>query len=191
MSIYHYIKKITCIFLLATLLFNWCGYRMLAFYLENKANTALQQKLDKDEYDHSELISIKIPSPNLPYYNSSKEFNSMEGEIEMNGVFYKFVKRRLYNDTLEFLCLPNKELMSLNTAKNDFFKWVNDLQQTSQEKKTQSHSSISKNPVGEYYFEDRLTIDKLFFSDHSKYTSKNSSIISCFTAAPDRPPQLI
>lgn len=184
------IRKIICAFLLATLVFNWCGYRILAFYLEQKANAALQAKFDKDDYDHSELISIKIPSPNLPYYHSSKEFYNMEGEIEMDGIFYKFVKRRLYNDTLEFLCLPNKEAMNLYTAKNDFFKRVNDLQQNSQEKKSQSHTSGSKAPSGEYYFENNSITTELFFSEIKTYMHKNSSVVSCFTSVPDKPPQL-
>jgi|SRR5579871_4989456 len=190
MNIYSCIRKCVCAFLLATLVFNWCGYRILAFCLEQKANAALQAKFDNDDYDHSALISIKIPSPNLPYYHSSKEFYDMEGEIEMGGVFYKFVKRRLYNDTLEFLCMPNKEAMTLNIAKNDFFKRVNDLQQNNQEKKTQSHSSGNKVPSGEYCFENAHINYEPFFSEIEKHVQKNGSFISRFKAVPDKPPQL-
>ena len=182
-------KKCAYISLLAILVFNWCGYRILAFYLEEKAKASLQAKLDKDDYDHGELISIKIPSPNLPYYHSSKEFYNLEGEIEMNGVFYKFVKRRLYNDTLEFLCLPNKDAMNIYTAKNDFFKRVNELQQTDSGKKTQSHSANSKNPTGEYFFEHEPLDPQLFFPRSVKYISRNTATTSCFSPAPDKPPQ--
>jgi hypothetical protein len=190
MNIYSCIQKSVCAFLLATLVFNWCGYRILAFYLEQKAGATLQAQFDKDEYDHSALISVKIPSPNLPYYHSSKEFYDMEGEIEMGGVFYKFVKRRLYNDTLEFLCLPNKEAMNLNIAKNDFYKRVNDLQQNNPEKKTQSQSSGNKVPSGEYFLNNDYISCELFFSEMKKQKNKNSSFLSCFKAVPDKPPQL-
>ncbi|MBS1948680.1 MAG: hypothetical protein JST47_13025 [Bacteroidetes bacterium] len=186
-----WIKKTIGILLLGTLVFNWCGYRVLIFYLEQKANAKLQAQLDKDDYDHSALISIKLPAPNLPYYTSAREFYDMEGEIEMNGLFYKFVKRRLFNDTLEFLCLPNKEAMNLYSAKNEFFKIVNDLQQTGQEKKNMPHTSISKNPSTEYYFTSDVFLCINYFLRRVKYIQQNRKPTSCFIDIPDKPPQFV
>lgn len=81
----------------------------------------LESQLDKKQYSDAELISIKIRL-NLPYYTSSTEYERAYGSIEANGISYEYVKRRVHQDTLELLCLPNKTKMQLQTAENAFFK---------------------------------------------------------------------
>jgi hypothetical protein len=63
----------------------------------------------------------------------------VNGQIDIGGVRYQYVKRRIYGDSLEVLCLPNMALMKLRSASNDFFRRVNDLQQQNQGKKNTSH----------------------------------------------------
>ena len=80
----------------------------------------------------------------LPYYNNSKSFERREGQIEITGVQYNYVKQRIYHDSLELVCIPNKAATQLRSAKDDFFKLVNDLQY-GQSKKTNSHNNNYKN----------------------------------------------
>ena len=122
-------KRIAAILLMGILFFNWYGYKLLSFYLEGKANRQLEARLDEARYDESQLISIKVPSSHLSYYNSSTQFERVDGQIEVGGVQYKYVKRRLYNDSLEMLCIPNYAAMTIQTARNQFFQLVNDIQQ--------------------------------------------------------------
>ena len=138
-------KKVFSILLLGILIFNCIGYRLLSVYLENDANARLEMRLANNDYDESQLISVKAPADHLAYYNNSELFERVDGEIEINGIQYKYVKKRLYNDTLEFLCITNKEVMKLHSAKDDFFKLVDDLQRTAQDNKTSSHQNFSKN----------------------------------------------
>jgi hypothetical protein len=133
------------------LFFNWYGYRMLSSYLENRADKQLEAQLDENQYDESQLLSVKIPSTHLSYYNSSTAFERVDGQVEIGGVLYKYVKRRIYNDSLEYLCIPNHAAMSLQTAKNDFFQLVNDLRHNGQEKKGDSHPGTSKSPTTPEY----------------------------------------
>jgi hypothetical protein len=131
---------------MGVLFFNWYGYQLLSNYWQDRADRRLEASLDKNNFDESLLVSVKIPITSLSYYNSSTGFERVDGQIEIGGVRYKYVKRRILQDSLELLCIPNMTAMKLQTAKNDFFRQVNDLQQQSQGKKNNAHSTseISK-----------------------------------------------
>jgi hypothetical protein len=137
------------------LVFNWCGYQLLNVYLDNRVTEQLQTRLDVNDYDETDLISIKIPAEHLTYYNSSDHFVRVNGQLEIRGFLYSYVKRRLYNDSIELLCIPNQGAMQLTKARDDYYKLVNDLQNSGQDKKPDSHTS--KNFAGEFY-----TIHELF-----------------------------
>ena len=111
------------------LFFNWYGYQLLSTYLQDKAGRRLEASLDKNSYDEAQLISVKVPITTLSYYNSNNRFERVDGQVEIGGVQYKYVKRRLFKDSLELLCIPDQARMGLQSAKNEFFRQVNDLQQ--------------------------------------------------------------
>jgi hypothetical protein len=173
--------------LLAIFLFNWAGYQLFTSYVEAKKNTELETQLDNNRYDENQLVTIKIPVTSLPYYNNSKSFERTDGQIEIAGIPYKYVKRRIYNDSLELLCIPNKTAMQLHSAKDDFFKLVNDLQ--GQTKKTSSHSNNYKNfsldnyTVNDFY---QFNIDRLTLSKNHFHYSEKISID--FSTTDERPP---
>jgi len=157
-------KRIAAILLMGILFFNWYGYKLLSFYLEGKANRQLEARLDEARYDESQLISIKVPSSHLSYYNSSTQFERVDGQIEVGGVQYKYVKRRLFNDSLELLCIPNQTAMNLQTARNQFFQLVNDIQQHNGQGKKSDHS-ISKNfSPTDYETVSSITVNQLDYT---------------------------
>src|SRR5579862_5784654 len=122
--------------------------------MEDKANARLESRLDNDNYDESQLISIKVPANHLAYYNNSKQFERVDGAVEINGIQYQYVKKRLYNDSFEYLCIPNNDVTKLRTARDDFFKLVNDLQQQGPGKKSAPDTNTSKNFLADYYLDD-------------------------------------
>ncbi len=138
------LKKIAAIFFLVLFSFNWFGYRLMYDYMQKQANKQLEVALDDNSYKESELIELKIPV-HIAYQNSWASYERYDGEIEMNGVKYKYVKRKLANDTLYLKCIPNKKEMALQTAKNDFFKITNDLNKNNNPKKTDNSTSVFKN----------------------------------------------
>jgi hypothetical protein len=151
------LRKLFSILLIIVLLFNWFGYQLLIYFTEVKANVQLEAQLDEDKYDESQLVSIKIPVTYLPYYNNSKIFERINGQVEIRGVPYKYVKRRIYNDSLEMLCIPNHAAIKSQANKNEFFKFANDLQQ---EKKSGSHNGSYKIfSLGYYTANDLLQIN--------------------------------
>lgn len=139
------LRKLAAISLLLILLFNVAGYQVVIFTMQSNNAIALEKKLDQKEYADSELISIKTKL-NLPYYQSSPSFERAYGSININGKDYAFVKRRVFNDTLELLCLPDKHKTELNTVKNEIAKSTAD-HQTSPDKKS---STVIKLNISEY-----------------------------------------
>ncbi len=131
------VKKLLAIVLLAFLLFNWGGYRMISGYLEQQAEVNLQAELDQDIYDEAALIHIKVAA-NLPYTNSTATYEKANGSIEINGISYTYVKRRFYLDSLELLCIPNMEKTGIRNARDDFFRLANDFVSNSNSKKSNS-----------------------------------------------------
>lgn len=185
-------KKIAAILLMGILFFNWYGYRLLTSWLEARADHQLEARLDKNSYDESQLISLKVPSTHLSYYNSSTQFERIDGQIEIGGVRYKYVKRRLFNDSLELLCIPNRAAMRLQTVKNEFFKGVNDIRtDNGPNKKSDSNPGSAKNFSSTDYYtvSDLLTVGDLYFAScMPRSFDQAAAIASSPLSTDERPP---
>lgn len=133
-------KRAATILLMAILAFNWAGYRLLSDILEKKADQELVDKLDMEQYDESALIELRVPL-NAPYLTrSSTAFERIDGEVNVKGVHYKYVKRKVENGELVLLCIPNEKKTKIQNSRVDFFKLVNDLNQSSEGKNKNSTS---------------------------------------------------
>ena len=119
--------------------------------MEYRANARLENQLDHDAYDPSVLVTIKVPVTHLFYYTNSLQFERTDGQIEMNGVEYSYVKLRLFKDSVELVCIPNEAHAKWKETRNDFFKWSNDLQYNEHDKKTGSHPGPFKFFSVEYF----------------------------------------
>ena len=128
------------------LLFNLVGYQLVIDFLQHRQTAILTARLDKEAYAEADLISIKTPIA-LPYYTNSAEYERIDGTIEMDGVAYHYVKRRVYNDSLELLCVPNTAKQQLQTARADFFKLSNGYPASDGAEKA---ANIIKNILPEY-----------------------------------------
>ena len=186
-------KRIASILLLGILLFNWGGYRLLTNHFESNAGLQMQAELDKNDYNQSDLISIKVAA-SLPYGSSSEQFERVDGNIDINGVSYTYVKRRFYQDSLELLCIPNIAMTGIKNARDEFAKLANDfVNYNSSSKKAQSHHAHS----AKFSMQD-FTDDHHFFSWQFRNTdlSGNQSmkvfadLKSEYLSRLDRPPQV-
>lgn len=130
----HCLKKIITILLLAIHVFNLAGYSLLFQFLIRQNSKQAIQHIDKGEYTDRELVQVKIPYP-LPYSTNWKDYERYDGEIEFAGVHYNYVKRRIYNDTLYLLCLPDINRTRLHDARNNYAEQVNDINTASSGKK--------------------------------------------------------
>jgi hypothetical protein len=187
------LKKLAAILLIGLLFFNWYGYRLLTACLETRADHQLESRLDNDNYDESQLISIKIPSTYLSYYNSSTRFERVDGQIEIGGIKYKYVKRRLFNDSLELLCIPNNTAMQLQQTKDEFFKLTNDIQQhNGQDKRSGSHPGAAKSfsSIDYYATGDPFTMGDLYALTLPKPLPYTDGTTSSYSRTAEQPPDL-
>ena len=173
-------RKLAAILLLITLVFNWFGYRILSNYMQYRADKQLEAKLDLEDYDASQLIELKVPV-SLPYQSNWDDFERYDGEIKVNGVHYKYVKRKVYNDSLILLCLPNEAKMKIENAKDNFFKLVNDLQTASSKKGAGKADNFSfKNLISEYWFTQNSWTIASLLKQPITYYSNNSPLQNLF-----------
>jgi hypothetical protein len=107
----------------------------LSNYFDQKASDHLVSLIEQNNYDESDLVSVKTPI-NLPYYTNNPTFERVDGEMEINGIVYQYVERRVYNDSVEIRILPNQDRLQIKNAKESFDKLASDFDQKLMEKKT-------------------------------------------------------
>ena len=177
--------------MLALFLFNLVGYRLWFYYAQQHADEQLQASLDNNGYNEDDLIEIKVPL-SIPYQINQKSFERIDGEVNIKGKIFKYVKRKITDGQLVLLCIPDQTKMRLQNAKVDFFKNTNDISVNTASKKSEhSKASAFKNLTTEY---DRQTAEysTCAYISHQTYPglSRPDALISTLKPAPDRPPQV-
>lgn len=147
------------------------GYQLLIDYMIRQQRHVATVKLEKESYREDELIRIKVPIQ-LPYYNNTQDFEKVYGAAEVEGVVYHYVKRRIWHDSLELLCLPDHSVKELQTAKTEFFRQSMDGSAAQSEKKP-------------------ATIIKIVLPDYcqelTEFAADNVVTLSKFTTTPGYP----
>lgn len=128
-------KQLAAILFLVVILFNFYGYRIVISCMEANSDASFEKQVDNNNYDSRQLTSIKTKL-DLPYYNSSAEYERAYGSVVIEGVEYQYVKRRVYKDTLELLCLPNDAKTKIQSLKNEMTKAFADGQTSIPKKHT-------------------------------------------------------
>lgn len=83
--------------------------------------------LNREAYAPDALVSLKVPV-GLPYYTNSVQYEHVNGTVTIDGVIYQYVKRRIYADSIEYLCLRDMAQTRLQGAREQFFQLAYDLQ---------------------------------------------------------------
>ncbi|HRN55227.1 MAG TPA: hypothetical protein PLL71_02180 [Agriterribacter sp.] len=184
-------RQLTAISLIFLFLFNLVGYRALLQYWETQGDAKLEARLDQQQYDEKDLIEVKIPI-HLPYHNNWSDFERYDGEIDIDGVHYKYVKRKIFNDSLILLCIPNNIKIKISTARDEFFSLVNDLQKDAANTKS-SHSSFSFHfSGGDYLCQEYEDWNMAVETDAIVYYCPASVPLLSFSAtSPWQPPDLL
>lgn len=172
------------------LMFNWFGYQLLTHYLQSKADARMVAKLDQNDYDESQLIEVRVPI-NLPYHNDWQEFERYDGQIEIDGIHYKYVKRKVEKGELVLLCIPDQSKKLFQTARDNFFSLVNDLQNNSTNKQSDSGNTIVfKNLTTEYRQENNDWSVLVFNLDKGSFILQNTALLAPpFTPTAEQPPE--
>lgn len=120
-------RKIATILLLTFLFFNWVGCWLYISWSEHREAACVVARLDKEQYNADQLIVLKVSADGIPYSNSSTTFERTDGEIEVGNIHYRYVRKRLFNDSVEFLCLPDHETSRLHRVRNDLLRLTTDI----------------------------------------------------------------
>ena len=113
------VKKFAAILLLAILLFNFAGYRLLFYCMQQKQSAALTAQLDNNDYVNAELVTITVPL-SLPYQTDWKDFERADGEIQLHGKTYHYIKRKIENGNLILQCIADEGKMQVQSAKQQY-----------------------------------------------------------------------
>lgn len=145
--------------------------------------------LDRKAYDDQHLLTVKIPL-HLPYLSGSGSFERVDGEIMVDGIHYKYVKRRVCNDSLVLLCLPNKAKEKLLKAKDEYFQLVNGISHSTDGKTGHKQYSFFKNCLNDYYPESSDYPIRCFSLSAKQYAQANCRISPLLSInTPEQPPE--
>jgi hypothetical protein len=163
------------------------GYRAWFYYVERKADITMESRLDLNQYDESDLLSLTIPLNN-PYQIEQTRFERINGEINFQGKTYKLVKRKVTDGNLVLLCIPDSHKMVLKKAKTEFGNETSGLTSNS---KNSSGSGTQKNFSGSDYLKQFTNLEIRKFENVIIVYHSYHQI--CFSDpqidAPGKPPQ--
>lgn len=118
-------KTTIAIFLVVLILFNIMGFYGLLIGLSFKVKHDISKRLDNDQYQAEETITLKVPL-SIPYYSGSGEYERVEGEIQHDGEFYRLVKQKMEHDTLYIICIRDHKSKHIKQALADYVKTFTD-----------------------------------------------------------------
>ena len=157
--------------------------------MQQTSDKQLEASLDNNAYNDAQLIEMKVPL-NMPYETTWSSYQRYNGEIEVKGTLYKYVKRKVCNDTLYVMCIANTKKMHLENAKDNFFKITNDLQNSNSKKSDNSKGGSIKNQQNEY---DQLSFAinsfATFAGAHKSWLSlQKQQTLAAPHISPEQPP---
>lgn len=182
-------RKIIAILLIFILLFNIGGYRIVIALLQNRADHKLETLLDNSEYDESQLVEIKV-TMNMPYQQRFTEYERHYGEIEIDGVAYTYVKKKIEGDVVTFKCIANQSKQQLKDIDHTITKSNSaaDVNQPGPSK--QQPSSFAKKLLAEYDDQFLLALPKSQTDQSLTHTaSYQFSLPSLAVQVPHQPPK--
>ncbi|MBX9784735.1 MAG: hypothetical protein K2X48_15710 [Chitinophagaceae bacterium] len=185
------LRILASIFFLSIFLFNMGGYRFVTNYMEQQQNTQLELQLDNKQYDETSLIEIHVPV-SLPYQTDWKEFERVDGEVEFNGMHYKFVERKLMGGEMIYKCIPNQEKEQLVNARENFFKLVNDLQTQQSSNKKSAPANHTYKTFSFDYCEKfiQFKLNDLDAALNNYFTHSAEALLSACIISPEQPPEV-
>jgi hypothetical protein len=134
------LRKLAAILLLNIYAFNVIGYKLVFYFQQIYADREMISALDKGNYNEADLLTIRIPL-SLPYQIDRSDFERVDGEINLHGNIYKYVKRKVEHGELVLLCLPDYSKMEIQNNQEEFFKLANEFHQSKNSDKKSGRTS--------------------------------------------------
>ncbi|MGL6268607.1 MAG: hypothetical protein ACRC2O_11820 [Chitinophagaceae bacterium] len=119
--------------------------------------------------------------------NGTGNYERVDGEVTLNGIYYNYVERKISQDTIYLKCLPNSGKSQFLAARAEFSKSVNGLNDGP---KSSSPAEKKINLVNEYNqpsAEDIFAV-YAFIATSSRFIT-DDCLIHSFIEDIYRPPQ--
>lgn len=172
------------ILLMLAFVYNWVGYKVLLSCME------LYEISNSPEpsADQSGSITIQIPV-NLPFSRSSSAYESSNDEMEINGIQYRNIKRRLHNDSMELICVPDYSAMKWNATGKTILQIAHELQLGVKGKKNNSNTAANlKPPTDDCTRHDVWSVLKPIIFSKEKISQGDIKIFDGLLSSPFKPP---
>jgi hypothetical protein len=182
------VKKVAAILLLCLLVFNWIGYKFLINYLQQNADQRLESRIDRNDFDESQLVEIRV-ALNMPYQNTWTDFERHYGQIEVDGKYYNYVKRKIEDGWLILKCLPNEQKQSIRNNGDNLYKISNGIDQDQNNKSSSPINKLVK--VFSTDYENQFsTFSVCNFPGNSLNSPTNVFVhTNNYRLSPDQPPE--
>lgn len=181
------VKRLTALLCLALFLFNLAGYRVFFHYLQKESDEAYQISLNQSRFDASQMIMLTVDM-NMPYLPADTDFESVNGEITVDGKLYKYVKRKVQNGQLVLLCLPDHNRNRIESSKQEFFAYANSLN-AEQNKQAPTKSAIKAFAVDYDQFDIQYKIENRIATTHYELPQNEHLISSVQCKFQGQPPE--
>lgn len=182
-------RKAAAILLITVYLVNLAGGTMLIEYLIQKNDRLLTERIDKGDYEFSQLVEVKVPL-RLHYYSSTLNYERYYGEAEADGRYYSYVMRKVMNDTVYLLCLPNTIKAELKKAKVSAGLLASDFGGTGDPSKAKGNEGKKQlsltECLGQYFLNESITY--LYKADALSYWGAEP-LVKGFIQDSERPPK--
>jgi hypothetical protein len=162
---------------------------MVFTYLEDKAKAALTASIETKSFDENNLVEIKTEL-NMPYV-SDKEYETAYGETVIKGVHYQYVKRKIENNVLYLMCLPNEEKIVLAETKRNVEK--NNVEAGNNTSKHKSPVQKILKSTQTEYIQNTFSYDVVDLVNIATALPKvtNSKVYSLYAVlTPEQPPEV-
>ncbi len=184
-------KRLTTILLIAILAFNLFGYNIVFTIAENNADKKIFERVYNSSYDEESLVKFEMPLYNA-YQMDNGDFQYVSGEITIGNRIYKLVKQRVIDGALQLYCLFDESKTPLLTARNEYFRVINDFDAKGSSESKNSKSNVIKLVISEYEnFSSIVFSMPSALSNNSLPDGKRYSVLFRSIACPGQPPELL
>lgn len=144
------VKKLIAILLLNVHLFNLGGYNLVFQYFIHQSEVQIVKEIYENKVDATKLVEIKIPV-HLPNIHSWNSYVHDQGQLQLKGVYYNYLRYKVTQDTMSFICIANSVKTRLVNANLIIAKEISDVPLS----KKGAHDSSQKkvNTGSEYSFQ--------------------------------------
>jgi hypothetical protein len=102
------------------------GYTLAFSYFMHRSDQQIVKQIYDNKINSAKLIEIKVPV-NLPYITDWKEYEQVQGQIQLNGTYYNYVRLKMTHDTMSLICIPNTVKTNLAKANVIMANEMNDV----------------------------------------------------------------